>query len=60
MHLRLTEYPSGWTCAEISLRLERHVDRTLSREESLAVAEHVEACAWCAQVLEALRAALAR
>lgn len=45
------EYPAGWTCELIVLRLERYLDNALPRAESLAVAEHVEACASCAERL---------
>ena len=45
------EYPSGWTCELIIVKLELYLHDTLSRGESLAVAEHLEACAECAQHL---------
>ena len=47
----MVEYPSGWTCELIIVKLELYLRDTLSREESLAMAEHLEACAWCAQRL---------
>ena len=47
----MIEYPPGWTCELILLRLDRYVEDALPRRESLAVAEHVEACAECAQRL---------
>jgi hypothetical protein len=45
----MVEYPPGWTCELITLRIERYLVSTLPRGEALAVAEHIEACAWCAQ-----------
>jgi hypothetical protein len=45
------KYPSGWTCELIVVKLELYLRDTLSRDESLAVAEHLEACAGCAQLL---------
>lgn len=45
------EYPKGWTCEVILLRLERYLVATLPLGEALAVAEHIEACAICAQRL---------
>jgi Putative zinc-finger len=47
----MTEYPKGWTCEVTRLRLEAYLVRTLPLEESLAVAEHVEACPPCSQLL---------
>ncbi|HKU62478.1 MAG TPA: zf-HC2 domain-containing protein [Gemmatimonadales bacterium] len=49
------EYPPGWTCAQITIRLERYLLGTLPRGESLAIAEHIEACVWCGQALVLLR-----
>jgi hypothetical protein len=45
------EYPPGWTCEVTVLRFERYLLATLTRLEELAVAEHLEACALCAQHL---------
>jgi anti-sigma factor RsiW len=50
----MVEYPPGWTCARITLHIERYILSTLARGEALAVAEHIEACAWCAQRLTLL------
>ncbi len=50
------EYPPGWTCELIVLRLEYYLVGTLPLVEALAVAEHVEACAGCAQFLVLRRA----
>jgi anti-sigma factor RsiW len=47
----VVEYPSGWTCELIVVKLELYLRDTLSRDESLAVAEHLEACAGCAHHL---------
>jgi hypothetical protein len=49
------EYPPGWTCEVVVVRIERYVMRTLPRQEALAVAEHIEACAACAQLVALLR-----
>jgi hypothetical protein len=45
------DYPPGWTCELILLRLERYLVATLPLDEALAVAEHIEACCGCAQRL---------
>lgn len=50
----MTEYPPGWTCELIVLRLQRYVLTTLPLGEALAVAEHIEACVVCAQRLAVL------
>lgn len=47
----MTDYPPGWTCELVTLRIERYILRSLPRVEALAVAEHLEACGWCAQRL---------
>jgi len=41
------EYPSGWTCEVVGLRLEFYLAGTLPYADMLAVAEHLEACAVC-------------
>jgi anti-sigma factor RsiW len=46
-----TQFPPGWTCEVTILRLESYILRTLSRHEALAVAEHLEACPPCAQLV---------
>jgi hypothetical protein len=48
-------FPPGWTCEHTSVRFERYLLSTLPLAEALAVAEHVEACAWCGQALVLLR-----
>ena len=47
----MVEYPSGWTCELTVVKFELYLRDTLSRSESLAVAEHLEACVECAQHL---------
>ena len=47
----MTEFPFGWTCEITLLRFERYLMATLPLPESLAVAEHIEACVSCAQGL---------
>jgi anti-sigma factor RsiW len=46
---QMVDYPSGFTCEVIVLRLERYVVGALPRAEALAVAEHLEACPSCVQ-----------
>jgi anti-sigma factor RsiW len=50
----MVDYPPGWTCARTESRLEYYLLTTLPLPEALAVAEHVEACAPCAQRLALL------
>jgi anti-sigma factor RsiW len=47
--MRVTNYPVGWTCELIAVRIERYLVSALPRGEALAVAEHIEACVWCAE-----------
>lgn len=47
----MTEYPRHWTCEVTVLRLEAYLRCTLPLAESLAVAEHLEACDSCAHLL---------
>jgi hypothetical protein len=47
----MLDYPPGWTCEKTGLRFERYILQTILLEEALAVAEHLEACAGCAQSL---------
>ena len=49
--MRLVEYPAGWTCEVTILRLESYLLKTLPRREALAIAEHLEACPACAQLI---------
>ena len=45
------EYPPGWTCEVVVLRLELYVLATMPLDGALAMAEHLEACEACAQTL---------
>jgi hypothetical protein len=54
----MTEYPPGWTCQKTLMQLECYFLSTLPLRDSLAVAEHVEACDGCAQRLVLLRLTL--
>jgi hypothetical protein len=47
----MTEYPRHWTCEVTVLRLEAYLRRALLLAESLAVAEHLQACDSCAHLL---------
>ena len=47
----MTEYPHGWTCEVTVLRLDGYLRRMLDLADALAIAEHLEACASCAQLL---------
>jgi hypothetical protein len=44
-------YPKDWTCERTARQLESYLLGTLVLQESLAVAEHIEACSGCAQRL---------
>jgi hypothetical protein len=44
-------YPTGWTCERTILKFELYLLSTLPHGESLAIAEHLEACDRCAQQL---------
>jgi hypothetical protein len=50
----MTDYPPGWTCEVVALRLERYRLGSLPLGESLAIAEHLEACVVCFQRLAAM------
>jgi anti-sigma factor RsiW len=45
------DYPAGWTCDRTVREIEYYVLSTLQLGDSLAVAEHLEACDCCAQRL---------
>jgi anti-sigma factor RsiW len=45
------EYPSGWTCELVTMKIEYYLIGSLPLSEALAVAEHIEACAVCAETL---------
>ena len=54
------QYPHGWTCEVVLLRLEQYVRLTLPRDSALALAEHLEACPGCAARLMTPELASAR
>jgi hypothetical protein len=54
------EYPAGWSCERTTRELEHYLASTLALRESLAIAEHLEACVGCAQRLVLYRLTLAR
>jgi hypothetical protein len=56
----MTEFPSGCTCEFTILRFERYLLATLPLGESLAIAEHIEACVICAQLLALFEPSRAR
>jgi hypothetical protein len=49
------DFPPGLTCELVETRLEQYLASALAWGEVLAVAEHLEACASCAQRLVLLR-----
>jgi hypothetical protein len=51
MILPMTEFPPGCTCEFTIIRFERYLLATLPLGESLIIAEHIEACVSCAQLL---------
>jgi hypothetical protein len=51
MILPMIEFPSGCTCEFTVIRFERYLLATLPLGESLIIAEHIEACVSCAQLL---------
>ena len=53
------DYPPGWTCERTVLRFEYYLLGTLPLGESLAIAEHLEACDGCLQRLVLFRLTLA-
>jgi hypothetical protein len=54
------DYPTGWTCARTGLSFEHYLRSTLVLAESLAVAEHLEACEGCAQQLILFRVTITK
>jgi hypothetical protein len=44
----MMEYPIGWTCELVVVRLELYLRARLPLEDALAIAEHLEACVECA------------
>jgi anti-sigma factor RsiW len=55
----MISYPDGWTCERTTLQFGQYLLSTLPLEESLAVAEHLEACDGCAQRLVLYRVTIA-
>jgi hypothetical protein len=53
-------YPKDWTCERTARQFESYLMSTLVLEESLAVAEHIEACPGCAQRIVIYRMSLAQ
>jgi Putative zinc-finger len=47
----MVEYPASWTCERTVRQFEDYLLGTLLLTESLAVAEHLEACDGCGQRL---------
>jgi hypothetical protein len=45
------DYPSGWTCERTTRQFEPYLLSTLALLDSIAVAEHLEACDECAQTI---------
>ncbi len=54
------EYPAGWSCERTTRELEHYLTSMLALRESLAIAEHLEACVGCAQRLVLYRLTLVR
>jgi Putative zinc-finger len=52
------EYPAGWTCERVIQHLESYLLSGLALAESLAMAEHLEACEGCSQRLAVLQVTL--
>jgi hypothetical protein len=56
----MTIYPPGWTCERTTLHLQAYLLKTLPLRDSLATAEHLEACMPCAQQLELYQVTIVR
>ena len=54
------QFPAGWTCEHTILQFEAYLLNRLPLSDSLAVAEHLEACVGCAQRLVLYRVTLSR
>jgi hypothetical protein len=52
------EFPAGWTCERTAHQFESYLLSTLAILESLAVAEHLEACEKCSQSIVIYRMTL--
>ena len=51
----MVEYPPGWTCEKTVVQFEYYFESRLQLSQALAVAEHLEACPVCAQLLVLFR-----
>jgi hypothetical protein len=49
--MSMTTHPPGCTCERTILQFQAYLLKTLPPRESLATAEHLEACLTCAQQL---------
>ena len=47
----MLDYPPGWTCERTARELKRYLLETLVLREALALAEHLEACEGCTELL---------
>ncbi len=54
------DHPTGWSCERTILQLEHYLRSTTTLGDSLAVAEHLEACPGCAVRLVLVRVTLGR
>ena len=54
------EYPPGWTCEKAVLQFEYYFLSRLKLPDALALAEHLEACPECVQLLVLFRMTSAR
>jgi hypothetical protein len=54
------EYPATWSCERTALQLEHYLRSTVVLSDSLAIAEHLEACPGCTQRLVLYRMTLIR
>ena len=52
------EYPAGWTCERTIREFESYLLSALELLDSLAMAEHIEACEGCSQTLVIYRVRL--
>ena len=52
------DYPAGWTCERTTLQFRQYLLSMLVLEQSLAFAEHLEACDGCAQKLVLYRVSM--
>jgi anti-sigma factor RsiW len=56
----MVTYPEGVTCEVVIVCLERYLASSLPLGDALATAEHLEACAECAQRIALLRVTITR